>query len=99
MGPFPQCRASGFSKRLTPRLPPRANACKYTKLLQGRGGGKGLIAGGGGRVTELPHCPPSSVLLGRSQLLMKCSAPGKSMVFGSNTGLCLFLALRPRQMI
>ena len=37
-GTFPQCRASGFSKRLAPWLLPSADACKYMKPLQGRGG-------------------------------------------------------------
>lgn len=73
MGPFPQCRALGLSRKLTPWLLPRANACKYTKLLQGRGSGmEGLNMVG--KEAELPQCHPSSVLLWRSQVFVKCGA-------------------------
>ena len=36
---------------------------------------------------------------GGSWVLMKYGVPGKGRVFGSNTGICLFLALRPWQII
>lgn len=61
MGPFPQCRALGFSKRLTPWLLPRADACKSIKTLQGSSGVEGL--GVMRRETELPQSQASLVLL------------------------------------
>lgn len=92
MGPFPQCRALGFSKRLTPRLLPRTDAYKYPAPLQGRRGAEeGLRAMR--REAELPQCHPSSVLLWRSQFSVKYRVRVKSMVLGPNTGTCLFLAL------
>lgn len=48
-----------------------------------------------GREAELPQCHPSSVLLWRSQTFVKYGVPGKSKVFGSDTDICFFLALRP----
>lgn len=84
MGTLPQCRALGFSKRLTPWLLPRADACKFYQASTGQ-----RWSGSAG----LHPSPPSLVLLWKPQIFMIYSVLGKRMVFGSNTDVCSFLAL------